>query len=212
MSKKIDNSGSVLLWLITIALMGFTAFRSVDLIQSTLPDDAQMLAYAALAGLDGGVLAWLFWTTRSAHGGTQRTIGSLMIIVDLAGISAAVLGDTMRIADVGSKEIVGTIAVYVVPVIIVCNVVATVVAHLVDPAQELRDANRTLQDEMERQKAEWVRSNAPKLAAEVAAEQARHHADQEIAKFRGAGSSTPAVAFAKDGDGGPHLGKGKKRR
>lgn len=210
MNKKIDNSGSVLLWLITIALMGFTAFRSVDLIQSTLPPDAQMLAYAALAGLDGGVLAWLFWTTRSAHGGTQRTIGSLMIIVDLAGISAAVLGDTMRVADVGSKEIVGMIAVYVVPVIIVSNVVACVVAHLVDPAQELRDANRTLQDEMERQKAEWVRSNAPALAAEVAAEQARHHADQEIAKFRGAGN--PVVAFAKDGGGDQHLGKGKRRR
>lgn len=187
MNRKDSSGSSVLLWLITIALLVFTASRSVHLIETTLPMDSQIMAYAALAGLDGGVLAWLFWTTRAAHSGTQRAIGTLMIVVDLAGIAAAVLGDTMLVADAGNKEMVGMVAIWLVPIVIVSNVVATVVAHVADPDQALRDASRALGDEMERQKAEYIRANAPSLAAQVAAEQARHHADQEIAKFRGGG-------------------------
>ncbi len=199
-----NKGGSVLLWLITIALIIFTATRSVDLIQSTMPEDAKMIAYAALAGLDGGVLAWLFWTTRSAQGGVQRTIGAIMIVVDLAGIGAAVLGDTMLIASDGNKELVSMVAIWVVPVVIVSNVAATIIAHIFDPSQGLRDAQRAVAYELERQKAEHMRQNAPTIAAGVAQQAAVHEAAQMVARFispqsnNGHGHQTLEVAGAVD--------------
>jgi hypothetical protein len=209
MNRVKDNGGTVLLWLVTAALIVFTAARSVHLIQSTMPAEFSMLAYAALAGLDIGVLAWLFWTTRTAHAGVQRTIGTLMIVVDLAGIAVAVLGDTMLVADAGSKELVSTAAIWIVPIVIVSNIAATIVAHATDPAQELRDAQRALTDELEYQKAEYLRANAATLAAKVAAQQGQHEADQMIAKFQsGANAGTfsnngkgngPVAAFAAEG-------------
>lgn len=183
LDHKSEGSGSVLLWIITTALLVFTAARSVHLIQSTLPEDSKVLAYAALAGLDGGVLAWLFWTTRSARGATQHTIGTLMIIVDLAGITAAVLGDTMLVADPTNRAIVATVAIWLVPLVIVSNVVATVVAHLVDPAQAIRDAQRSLRDELDRQMAEAMARNAASTAADAAAIAAQHWAEQTKAAY-----------------------------
>jgi len=158
-----------------------------------------MLAYAALAGLDGGVLAWLFWTTRSAQGGVQRTIGTLMIIVDLAGIAAAVLGDTMLVADAGSAELVGMVAVWIVPIVIVANIVATVVAHVFDPAQSLRDAERSVQDELQRQKAEYMRANASTIAAQVAQQAGIHAAAQMVAGFSASNNgNNQQRAYSKD--------------
>jgi hypothetical protein len=208
-----NGSGSVLLWLITIALIAFTASRSVHLIQFTLPADSQMLAYAALAGLDGGVLAWLFWTTRSAQGGVQRTIGTLMIIVDLCGIAAAVLGDTMLVADEGSKALVGMVAVWIVPLVIVANIVACVVAHIFDPQQAIRDAERAVTDELQRQKAEYMRANAASIAAEVAHQAGQHAAREMVAGFQSAHrNGHEAATFAEDGDDGVSLGKSRRRK
>lgn len=210
MSK--NGSGSVLLWLITIALIVFTASRSVHLIQSTLPGDSQMLAYAALAGLDGGVLAWLFWTTRSAQGGVQRTIGTLMIVVDLVGIAGAVLGDTMLVADAGNQELVGMVAIWVVPIIIVANIVATVVAHVFDPQQAIRDAERSVQDELQRQKAEYMKANAASIAAEVAQLAGQHAAREMVASFKASSRNGHELAeFAQEGEPA-HLGKSHKRQ
>ena len=173
-----------------------------------------MLAYAALAGLDGGVLAWLFWTTRSAQGGIQRTIGTLMIVVDLVGIAGAVLGDTMLVADAGNQEIVGMVAIWIVPLIIVANITATVIAHIFDPAQAIRDAERSVQDELQRQKAEFMRANAATIAAQVAEEAGIHAAGQMVAGFRatfgnngnGNGRGAPQV-FSSDGGAGATLPK-----
>src|SRR5512136_614188 len=91
------NGGSIMIWLIAGSLLLFTGFRSVHLVSSTLPADAQILGFAALAALDLGLLAWLFYATRGARG-PQRTIAVLMICVDLAGVAAAVIGDTFLIA------------------------------------------------------------------------------------------------------------------
>ena len=47
------SSALFVLWCIALLLLIFTAFRSVRLIQSTLPEDAHIIAFAGLAGLDG---------------------------------------------------------------------------------------------------------------------------------------------------------------
>lgn len=194
---KRNAGGSVLLWLITGALIIFTATRSVHLIQSTMPADYSIMAYAALAGLDGGVLAWLFWTTRTAHSGVQRTIGTLMIIVDLAGIAAAVLGDTMLVSG-ANADLVGTVAIWIVPVVIVANVASCVVAHVADPAQELRDADRAVMDELQRQKAQYLVNNAATIAASIADKEGQHHAAEMVAAFASKNGNNKQV-YASEG-------------
>lgn len=179
-----NRGGQVFIWLITLGLLAYTAFRSVDLVQSTLPNNIRITAYAALAGLDGGVLAWLFWTTRAARGGIQRTIGTLMVVVDLAGVAAAVLGDTMLTANAGDAGTITLISVWLIPIVIVANIAATIIAHLFDPDQALRDAQRSVSDALELHKAEWLKANAASIAAGVAPEAAEHMARQMVSSFQ----------------------------
>lgn len=165
MSKH--NSGGVMIWLIAGALLIFTGFRSVHLVSSTLPPDAQILGFAALAALDLGLIAWLVYATRGARG-AQRTIAVLMIVVDLAGVSAAVIGDTFLIAGGGAaNDLVSTVALWVLPIIVIANVGATVACHLLDPNQALVDADRALDDELRWQLANGIKSNASQVAAGV---------------------------------------------
>jgi len=179
-----SNGGAVLLWIVAIALLIFTAARSVHLVTATLPPDMAVLGFAALFGLDIGLLAWLFWTTRSARGGAQRTIGTLMVVVDLAGITAAVIGDTLLVAGGEAyQSAVSTVAVWIVPVIILSNVAAIVGAHLVDPAQSIRDAQRALEDELQWQLADHLRQNAAQVAAGAVPEAAAHKQAEMVAGF-----------------------------
>lgn len=204
MSKH--NSGSVMIWLIAGALLLFTGFRSVHLVSSTLPADAQILGFAALAALDLGLLAWLVYATRGARG-AQRTIAVLMICVDLAGVSAAVIGDTMLIGGGSSASgLVSTVALWVLPVIVIANVAATVACHLLDPNQAMRDANRALQDELDWQVARGIQSNASQVAANVtpAAIEARQR--EMIAGFMsGIKELEKTSAKSNNGKGAPQM-------
>lgn len=177
----------------TAALIIYTATRSYDLIASTMPEGQQIAGFFALAALDGGLLAWLFWTTRSAAPGAQRTIGNLMVVVCLTGIAAAVLGDTLVNYDPSTKGSIGLTAVWVTGFIIVANIAGTISAELVNPEQQMRDADRAIISEIRRQKAEHLISNAPTIARGVAEAEAIHHAEQMVAGFRS--------AFAGNGNG-----------
>jgi len=179
-----DNGGAILLWIVAGALLIFTAARSVHLVTSTLPPEMMILGVAALFGLDVGLIAWLFWTTRTARGGAQRTIGMLMVVVCLIGITAAVIGDTLLVA--GGEQYAGaveTVAVFVVPAIVISNVAAIVLAHLFDPRQSIRDAQRALSDELEWQLADHLRQNAAQVAAGAVPEAAAHRQAEMVAGF-----------------------------
>jgi hypothetical protein len=62
------SSGSILILLTGAVLMAYTMFRSVHLVQSTLPVDSQVMGYAALFGLDAALIAWTVFKARSARG------------------------------------------------------------------------------------------------------------------------------------------------
>ena len=183
-----NRGGSLLVWLVTIVLMIFSASRSVHLIQTTLPRDGQVMAYAALAALDGGVLGWFFFVTRAAAPGNQRTVGYLLLIVDLLGVVSALLADTWLVAG-EDAAMVGMVALWVLPLIIGANIIGAYVAHLLDPAQALRDAQRAVTHELEAQKAMHLRENAPSIAAGVAQAAAIHEAAQMTARFQAANTN-----------------------
>ena len=178
-----NNSGSVLIWIIAGSLLIFTAFRSVHLVTSTLPSDAAILGFAALFALDLGVLAWMFYATRGARG-AQRTVAILMIMVDLAGVSAAVIGDTLLVANPDeSRELITTVATWIIPIVIMLNVGAVVAVHVLDPAQGVRDAKRALSDELEWQLTEHLRGSAAQVAAGAVPAAVKHQQAEMIAAF-----------------------------
>lgn len=77
-----------------IALIFYSATRTVDLIQRTLPADQQLTAYFALAAVDLGLI---FWTEAFLHGAEsfqQKAIAAIGTLIDFLGLGAATITDT----------------------------------------------------------------------------------------------------------------------
>lgn len=169
MSKAKNNS--LVLWLITIGLLIYTGYRSFHLVASTLPADAQILGFAALAALDLGLLAWVDFVHKAR--GMQVTIAHLMVVVDLVGVGAALLADTLLIASTGYRDLVGVIATWVVPLVILANVAATIFCKVIDPAKRLEAAQRDVDAETE----EAVIAQLANRRGQIAAHVSNHVAD-----------------------------------
>lgn len=212
------SSGNILILLVGGVLMIYTAYRSLHVVQATLPPEAQIVGYAALAGLDGALLAWTLFKARSARGDKQNAIATFMICLQLAGITATLIGDTVLTSDPTelTAGYLRTVTLWAVPLIIATNVAATVVVHLVDPAQEIFNAKREVQDEIERQVAEHLRQNAAQIAAQVTPAAADHRAAELLAEFMGrsriAVPSQPAPAAAPEHVAGTPGANGAKAR
>lgn len=178
------SSGSILVLLTGAVLMAYTMFRSVHLVQSTLPQDSQIMGYAALFGLDAALIAWTIYKARSARGDKQHAIAMFMVILQLFGIGGTLIADTWLVADPeNAPDVIQIIALWVVPLIIATNVAAITSAHLCDPAAEIRNAQRDLEDELERQVADHLRQNKGKIASNVTQAAADHRAAEMLAQF-----------------------------
>ena len=215
-------SGNILILMIGGVLMVYTAYRSLHVVQSTLPPEAQIVGYAALAGLDGALIAWTLYKARSARGEKQNAIATFMICLQLCGITATLIGDTVLTSDPSNvtRDYLRMITLWAVPLIIATNVAATVIVHLVDPAQEIFNARREVRDEIERQVAEHLRQNASQIAAQVTPVAAQHRANELLAEFmrqkeNGAGVSIslgPDVAIETPGAVAPPAAAAKRSR
>jgi hypothetical protein len=220
MKNRSGNGSGVLIWIVGIGLLLFTGARSLHLIISTLPADAQVLGFAALAGLDGGLLAWYFFAAHGARG-PQRTIAILMIAVDFFGVAAGTIGDTMLIAGgANTAGLVSTVALWLVPAVILSNVGSVIAVHLLDPEQKLRDARRSLEDELQWQLAESIQANAGQVAAGAIPEAVAHHQSEMIAAFLSStaparslnGRTKPALVELNSEGEAVTIGKPKSRK
>jgi len=191
------KGNSILIWLVGVGLLLFTAFRSIHLVSSTLPPDAQILGFAALGGLDLGLLAWLSYANNGARG-SQRTVAILMIVTDFSGVCAATLADTLLISG-QNAEMVGTVAGWLLPIIICANVGGVVATHLLDPDQALRNAEREVDEELHGQLIQNLRENKGQLAAEVAPNMAQLKRDELAATFTRALTKNTQALNGKNG-------------
>ena len=135
MIKKI---GSLLVTILGLLLLVYSATRSLDFITLTLPADRQILAYFGLAALDGGLVCWLLAYLYGCKGGWQRAIALLMVIVDLLGATAMFTLDTLyntgkagMTGQLGSQEI--QMAVLALSGVVALNIASTIAHHLLDP-------------------------------------------------------------------------------
>lgn len=170
MLKKI---GPLLVTLLALALLVYSASRSLDFIRLTLPPDNQILAWFGLAALDGGLLCWILAYLYGSSGAWQRGISLLMILVDLLG--AVVMFSLDTLYNTGQAGLTALMepneiktAVIALSGIIALNIAATVSHHLTDPQKIKAQAEEEAFTAIEEAALKQINQNASRLAAELA--------------------------------------------
>lgn len=137
---KQDKSNNVFLSIIKYGLVVYTAIRSIDLVMGTMPDSIKIFAVAVVCGLDLAFLAWDDYAAHKAKSASQHTIGVVMILVNLLGIGAALMADTATVVDpAGSRELIGTVALFVIPALVIANVGTLSAIGQLDPDRKLAE-------------------------------------------------------------------------
>jgi hypothetical protein len=180
--------GKILITILGLALLVYSATRSVDFISMTLPADRQIMAYFGLAALDGGIIVWLLAFMYGSHGGAQRGISILMVGVDFVGAVAMFTADT--ILNTGEAGLTGRIDkesmltfVIVLSLIIALNIGAGLAHHITDPDHMRKMADEEAHGKIEDQARSMVSKQADQLAAELAPVIAGHWMAQTRAKY-----------------------------
>lgn len=207
--------GTLLITILGVALLVYSATRSVDFISKTLPPDRQILAWFGLAALDGGLVCWLLAYRYGARG-WQRPISLGMIIVDLVGCIAFFTLDT--ILNTGAAGLTAQLtpdqimtAVLVLSLVIALNIAATVACHILEPDALRASAEEEAIDKLDDEELTQIKQRAPRLAAEVAPIRANAWIENTRARYLGktervyAEDTTTPFDQASQGNG-----KGKK--
>ncbi|MEK6751610.1 MAG: hypothetical protein AABZ00_05030 [Chloroflexota bacterium] len=203
MLKKI---GILLVTLLGGALLVYSATRSLDFIELTLPEDRKILAYFGLAALDGGLVAWLLSYLNGSRGGWQRAISIIMVIVDTGGAIAMFTFDTLyntgkngMTAAMMPEEI--TNAVLGLSGIIALNIIATIAHHITDVDKLREQAEEEAFAKVEDATLKQISKNADTLAAQLAPVMAADWQAQTQARYMsyiGTGKLPTIDATARD--------------
>ena len=186
MFKKI---GSLLVTILGVALLVYSATRSLDFISLTLPADRQVLAWFGLAALDGGLVAWFLAYLYGSSGGWQRGIAILMVLVDFIGAVAMFTMDTLYNTGKAGLTVAMTgnevqTAVLALSIVIALNIAATIAHHLTDPDQLKAQAEEEARAEVDDLALSLVRQNSKILASQMAPQIAGEWMDSTAAKYR----------------------------
>jgi len=203
MFKKI---GMLLVTILGGALLVYSATRSLDFIELTLPEDRKILAYFGLAALDGGLIAWLLSYLYGSRGGWQRAISILMVCVDAVGAIAMFTLDTLYntgkaglTVAMSASEIKN--AVLALSGIIALNIIATIAHHLTDPDKMREQAEEEAFSKVEEAALKQISKNADALAAKLAPTMAADWMNQTEARYLsyvGTGKMPTLEATAQD--------------
>jgi hypothetical protein len=170
--------GAIVLGALMISLMIYTATRTVDFLQMTFPKSMSYVAYLALAAFDGGIVGWTIFATASAEGALQRGLAYLMIFVDVLGVVLTTIADTTTIsAQNGLTKLdpnMATIGMWGSIAIIVLNVIAIIVTHLVSPHHMRKFELENVHDSIHALTMQHIRTRAIEIAPQIAAEHADH--------------------------------------
>ncbi|MBI5955152.1 MAG: hypothetical protein HY865_26140 [Chloroflexi bacterium] len=169
MFKKI---GSITIIILATILLGYSASRSLDFIQLTLPPERAILAYFGLAALDGGLIAWLLSYLYGSRG-WQRAISLIMVLVDLVGAVAMFTLDTLYNTGKAGMTTALTAdqlqtAVLMLSAVIGLNIAAAVAHHMTNPDQLREQAEEEAFDKVETATLKQISKNADQLAAQLA--------------------------------------------
>ena len=141
--------GDVIVLILDAVLLIYTGWRSYDFLTTSVPAGYELLALVGLWGLDIGSLAWsLVWIFGSATK-YQDWTSMFFFVFDLAGVVLTSLTDSLMYgsADSAMSNMLGGIAVVVVPLIVVANAVAGFIYHMTSPQTKQRRSQRRAENE-----------------------------------------------------------------
>lgn len=176
--------GTIVLGGLILALLIFTASRTVHFLQMTFPPDFSYIAYLALAAFDGGMIGWAIFATSSAEGAIQRGLAYTMIGICLIGVVLTTVADTIISSGAnGLTKIppyMTTVGVWGSLAVIVLNVVAGVVTHLVSPSHMRKFELESIHDQIHQVTMQHIKESATRIAPQIAREQADYWVRQTI--------------------------------
>ena len=171
----------LLLWVLGLALLAFTGFRTLDFLGMTLTSDQQFIKYLGLAAFDGGVLLWSMFARYEAKG-WQRAISHIMIFVCLVGVCTCTWADTFLVsAQNGLVKLppgIATMALYGVLTIILANVVMVIVTPMVHPERLREWAIEAAHDRIEDQTLKAISQQAVLISPDIATQQGEQWVQQ----------------------------------
>ena len=160
--------------ILMLALLVFTASRTLDLFQQVLPSSQVIFSYFGLAAIDGGVIGWSYFYAHGARG-FQRAIALLMTGLSLLAVGVTTIGDLL--VNAGNKGIITAVdegtrlaLLVAIGVMVVVNVTAGFLTHITEPERQkaiaLEDAEAAIHAETLKQ----IRAATPQVAAQIAPE------------------------------------------
>ena len=216
-----EKTGMFWVWAVILPLTLYSAIRNLNLILSTLSSDpiAFITGLFALFALDAGVLIWT-WALDGAESKVQTIIAVGLVLFDLVGALAGVVADTMlntnREAFAGTIQ---TVAIYLIPVVIFCNLAAGFVYKMTDPDRQARIEEKRIEREMkQREKRTELELRQAHLEADLVGKQnqaalLRHHASLALMRndLHGANGQGGTPAMTTLASPGAEIPKAKRK-
>lgn len=203
-STVLSVIGGIILSGMIIALMIFTATRTVHFLQQTFPPDMAYIAYLALAAFDIGIIGWMMFAVSSSEGPMQRAVAYLMVFVCLMGVVLTTIADTVTSSAANgltkAPPYMTTVGIWGTVVIILLNVVAGIVIHLADPHHIRKFELENVHDDIHRLTMQHIKDRALDLAPQIAMEHTDHWVRQTVQEVVGslpASSQTRQLAAPK---------------
>lgn len=190
-NMNLNRSGSkVILWLLILAMLGFTMTRTLHFLMQTMPAGQQYVAYLALAAFDIGVLGWLYYATNAAEGTGQRVVAYGMIFVCATGVIVTTVADMLMVsAENGVTDKmppdIATVAIWAVMIVITLNFLAGILVHLLDPKHQKHMVVENAKDRIHAAAHAAIEQRANEIAPRIAEKVAAYWEDQVIAEMIG---------------------------
>jgi hypothetical protein len=172
MNKLFKSIGLIAFYILAIGLIVYAGSRSLDFIQSTLPDSQKLIGFLGLFATEGGAIIWLVVFLKQASGIPQKAISALSAIVDMFGSISLFTFDTLfrsgqsgQIMALTQDDIRNVILA--LSLLIGLNLIAVFFFHITEPdnLRQMREdaAHDAVQDSLLKQ----IEENAEKLAKEM---------------------------------------------
>lgn len=166
MDRSQKTGADALMWIMSVVLVGYTAFRSTHLVQMTLPPGAEIVGYFALFGLDVALFVWLLYALHGARTSMQTWVSIVMVYVQIMGIAATAIADTVLTFQPDSAPaMIYQVAMWFIPIVIAINILSATTCKLMSHARQERQAGYEMEDTMADQVSALMRQNAPIFAS-----------------------------------------------
>jgi hypothetical protein len=151
--KESINVGDLIVLVLDAVLLGFTIYRSWHFLDNSISAEWKIVAILGLWGLDIGATAWSIVWMFAASNRYQDWTSIGMFLVDLVGMILTSLIDSLVYAKSGAvavPDIIQQGAQYAIPIIIIMNVVAGFLYHMISDRTMLMREERKAKSDLRR--------------------------------------------------------------